>query len=99
MHAGALGVVVTHDSPRANAAKSLDQLVIFHYPKTLRVFPDGTKEIESNPMRAATVERKTRETEIFVAVEIDGVGDYDIETGIAFLITCLRPSPSIRASI
>ncbi len=35
-------------------------------------------------MRAATVERKTRETEIFVAVELDGSGDYDIETGIGF---------------
>ncbi|MFQ5562084.1 MAG: imidazoleglycerol-phosphate dehydratase HisB [Parvularculaceae bacterium] len=35
-------------------------------------------------MRAATVERKTRETEIFVAVEIDGAGDYDVETGIGF---------------
>ncbi len=35
-------------------------------------------------MRAATVERKTRETEIFVAVELDGSGDYDIETGVGF---------------
>ena len=35
-------------------------------------------------MRAATIERKTRETDIFVALEIDGVGDYDIETGIGF---------------
>ncbi|WP_375201750.1 imidazoleglycerol-phosphate dehydratase HisB [Hyphococcus sp.] len=35
-------------------------------------------------MRAATVERKTRETEIFVAVELDGSGDYDVETGIGF---------------
>ena len=35
-------------------------------------------------MRAATVERKTRETEIFVALEIDGAGEYDIETGIGF---------------
>lgn len=35
-------------------------------------------------MRAATVERKTRETEIFVALEIDGAGDYDVETGIGF---------------
>ena len=35
-------------------------------------------------MRAATVERKTRETEIFVAVDLDGTGDYDIETGIGF---------------
>ena len=35
-------------------------------------------------MRAATVERKTRETEIFVALEIDGTGEADIETGIGF---------------
>lgn len=35
-------------------------------------------------MRAATIERKTRETDIFVALEIDGTGDYDIETGIGF---------------
>ncbi len=35
-------------------------------------------------MRAATIERKTRETDIFVALELDGSGDYDIETGIGF---------------
>jgi imidazoleglycerol-phosphate dehydratase len=35
-------------------------------------------------MRTATVERKTRETDIFVALELDGDGDYDIETGIGF---------------
>ena len=35
-------------------------------------------------MREATVERKTRETEIFVALDLDGVGEYDIETGIGF---------------
>jgi len=35
-------------------------------------------------MRAATVERKTRETDIFVALELDGSGEYDIETGIGF---------------
>jgi imidazoleglycerol-phosphate dehydratase len=35
-------------------------------------------------MRTATVERKTRETDIFVAIELDGDGDYDIETGIGF---------------
>lgn len=35
-------------------------------------------------MRAATIERKTRETEIFVAIELDGSGDYDVETGIGF---------------
>lgn len=35
-------------------------------------------------MRAATIERKTRETDIFVALELDGSGDYDIETGVGF---------------
>lgn len=35
-------------------------------------------------MRAATIERKTRETEIFVAIELDGTGAYDVETGIGF---------------
>ena len=36
-------------------------------------------------MRAATVERKTRETDIFVALELDGTGEYDVETGVGFL--------------
>lgn len=35
-------------------------------------------------MRAATVERKTRETEIFISLDLDGAGDYDVETGIGF---------------
>ncbi|MEL7488013.1 MAG: imidazoleglycerol-phosphate dehydratase HisB [Pseudomonadota bacterium] len=35
-------------------------------------------------MRNATIERKTRETEIFVAVDLDGAGEYDVETGIGF---------------
>ena len=36
-------------------------------------------------MRTATVERKTRETEIHVALDLDGAGVYDIATGIGFL--------------
>jgi imidazoleglycerol-phosphate dehydratase len=36
-------------------------------------------------MRTATVERKTRETEIVVSLDLDGSGDYDIDTGIGFL--------------
>ena len=33
-------------------------------------------------MRTATVERKTRETEIAVSLDLDGTGECDIDTGI-----------------
>ena len=36
-------------------------------------------------MRKATVARKTNETDISVAVDLDGTGVHDIETGIGFL--------------
>src|SRR3954462_8806732 len=36
-------------------------------------------------MRTATVERKTRETEISVCLDLDGTGEPDIDTGIGFL--------------
>ena len=35
-------------------------------------------------MRSATIDRKTRETEIFAAITLDGNGEYDIDTGIGF---------------
>jgi len=35
--------------------------------------------------RVATVERQTNETEIFVSVDLDGTGEYDVDTGIGFL--------------
>ena len=38
-----------------------------------------------NPMRKASVERKTRETEISVTVDLDGTGSYDVKTGVGFL--------------
>ncbi|MBU6474029.1 MAG: imidazoleglycerol-phosphate dehydratase HisB [Pseudomonadota bacterium] len=36
-------------------------------------------------MRTATVERKTRETEITVSLDLDGSGEADVDTGIGFL--------------
>jgi imidazoleglycerol-phosphate dehydratase len=36
-------------------------------------------------MRKASMERKTKETEIAVSVNLDGTGVYDVETGIGFL--------------
>ncbi len=36
-------------------------------------------------MRTATIDRKTRETEISVSLDLDGTGEYDIDTGIGFL--------------
>jgi imidazoleglycerol-phosphate dehydratase len=35
--------------------------------------------------RQATIERKTKETEIRASVDLDGTGRYDIKTGIGFL--------------
>ena len=36
-------------------------------------------------MRTATVHRQTRETDIQVRLELEGTGEYDVETGIGFL--------------
>jgi imidazoleglycerol-phosphate dehydratase len=36
-------------------------------------------------MRRATVERRTKETEVTAAVDLDGTGRYDVATGIGFL--------------
>ncbi len=36
-------------------------------------------------MRQASVERNTKETQISVAVNLDGTGSYDVSTGIGFL--------------
>ncbi|MAE94349.1 MAG: imidazoleglycerol-phosphate dehydratase HisB [Planctomycetota bacterium] len=34
--------------------------------------------------RKATIERKTKETDIHLSLDIDGTGQYDVETGVAF---------------
>ena len=36
-------------------------------------------------MRKATIKRKTKETEIYLKLNLDGKGDYDVNTGIPFL--------------
>jgi len=36
-------------------------------------------------MRTATIARKTKETDIFAEVNLDGTGAYDVSTGIGFL--------------
>ncbi|RPI83372.1 MAG: imidazoleglycerol-phosphate dehydratase HisB [Chloroflexi bacterium] len=36
-------------------------------------------------MRISTIERKTKETEITIQLELDGTGQYSIETGLPFL--------------
>jgi imidazoleglycerol-phosphate dehydratase len=38
----------------------------------------------SGDARIATVERKTKETEISVEINLDGTGEYEVSTGIAF---------------
>jgi imidazoleglycerol-phosphate dehydratase len=36
-------------------------------------------------MRQATIARETKETQVSVELELDGRGDYDVDTGIGFL--------------
>lgn len=39
---------------------------------------------ETSQGRVATVERQTKETSVFVSVDLDGTGEYDVDTGIGF---------------
>ena len=34
--------------------------------------------------RTATIERKTKETEVHIELDLDGTGEYDVSTGISF---------------
>ncbi len=48
--------------------------------------PPSPKKSPGDPtMRTATIERRTRETLIRVAVNLDGSGEYAVDTGIGFL--------------
>lgn len=39
-------------------------------------------------MRTSTINRETKETKIFVELNLDGSGQSEISTGIGFLIIC-----------
>ncbi|MDF1685613.1 MAG: imidazoleglycerol-phosphate dehydratase [Parvibaculaceae bacterium] len=39
---------------------------------------------ETSQGRVATVERQTKETSVFVSLDLDGTGEYDVDTGIGF---------------
>ena len=49
----------------------------------LKVAPSSLNE--ESVMRTGQVERRTNETEISVAVDLDGSGEYTVDTGIGFL--------------
>ena len=46
-------------------------------------------------MRTATVERKTRETEIAVSLDLDGTGNATSTPASAFWTTCWKASAAI----
>jgi imidazoleglycerol-phosphate dehydratase len=53
-------------------------------------------------MRKASVERKTRETDISVSLDLDGTGKFDIATGVGFLdhmLECFAKHSSIDLKV
>jgi imidazoleglycerol-phosphate dehydratase len=54
-------------------------------PWLLRTTGLSRAQAQEKPMRQAQIARKTTETTISVAVDLDGSGRYDVKTGIGFL--------------
>jgi imidazoleglycerol-phosphate dehydratase len=66
----------------AAARQGQDGSIAGHTGAFLLERPDTTR---SGPMRQASVERNTKETQIKVSVALDGTGTYDVATGVGFL--------------
>ena len=49
--------------------------------------------------RVAELSRTTKETDISLSLDIDGTGKTSIDTGVAFLTTCLMHSAVMACSI
>ncbi len=77
---------------RSCTAKTMDRVLDF--VSALEAKMDAAPAFEhkgrtepwpSDPMRTAEIERRTSETEVRVALNLDGQGRYEISTGIGFL--------------